>query len=354
MSATCVNSLSNAPVTTNRPSYNPRMQVPEKMRAVVVSVPGGPEVLEQVKLPVPKPIDGEVVIEIRAIGLNRAEIFTRRGDSGPAVAFPRVIGIECVGTVVAAPGTDLEPGQTVAAMMGGMGRAFDGSYAEYTRVPRQSVFPIETSLDWPTLGALPEMFQTCNGSLTTGLRVEKGQTLLIRGGTSSIGMTSAVLAKNRGLRVLSTTRNPAKVDALKALGVDDVVVDPGGSLVDTVHRIVPNGVDRVLDLIGTPTLSDSLRCAAPGGIVCMTGMLSCVWIWESFDPFVDLPNGVCLTSYSGGSEDVTTPELQAYVNAVANGDAPANLDRTFTLGELQEAHRYMEANKARGKVVVVV
>lgn len=116
------------------------------MRAVVVSAPGGPEVLEQVELPVPKPIDGEVVIEIRAFGLNRAEIFTRRGDSGPAVAFPRVIGIECVGTVVAAPGTDIEPGQTVAAMMGGMGRAFDGSYAEYTRVPRQSVFPIETSL----------------------------------------------------------------------------------------------------------------------------------------------------------------------------------------------------------------
>jgi NADPH:quinone reductase-like Zn-dependent oxidoreductase len=186
------------------------------------------------------------------------------------------------------------------------------------------------------------------------LRVEKGQTLLIRGGTSSIGMTSAVLAKIRELRVLSTTRDPAKVDALKALGVDDVVVDSGGSLVDAVHRIVPNGVDRVLDLIGTPTLSDSLRCAAPGGIVCMTGMLSGVWIWESFDPFVDLPNGVCLTSYSGGSEDVTTTELQAYVDAVANGEAPANLDRTFTLGELQEAHRYMEANKARGKVVVVV
>lgn len=324
------------------------------MRAVVISAPGGPEVLELVELPVPKPVDGEVVIEIRAFGLNRAEVFTRRGDSGSAVAFPRVIGIECVGRVVAAPGTDLEPGQKVAAMMGGMGRAFDGSYAEYTRVPRPSVFPIETSLDWSTLGALPEMFQTCNGSLTTGLRVEKGHTLLIRGGTSSIGMTSAVLAKQRGLRVLSTTRTQAKVEALEAIGVDDVVVDAGGSLVEAVHRVVPNGVDRVLDLIGTTTLSDSLRCAAPGGIVCMTGMLGGAWIWERFDPFVDLPNGVCLTSYSGGWEDVTTTELQAYVDTVAKGNAPANLDRTFALGELQQAHRYMEANKARGKLVVVV
>ena len=180
------------------------------MRAVVVSRPGGPEVLELVERPIPDSTPGEVTIRVRAFGLNRAELLSRQGDSGSAVPFPRIIGIECVGEVVAAPGTDLHPGQTVAAMMGGMGRRFDGSYAEYTRIPRPSVFPLETSLDWATLGALPEMFQTCNGSLVTGLRVAPGQSLLIRGGTSSIGLTTAALAKQRGLRVLSTTRNPAK------------------------------------------------------------------------------------------------------------------------------------------------
>ena len=118
------------------------------MRAVVVSRPGGPEVLELVERPIPEPTPGEVTIRVRAFGLNRAELFTRQGDSGSAVPFPRIIGIECVGEVVAAPGTDLHPGQTVAAMMGGMGRRFDGSYAEYTRIPRPSVFPLETSLDW--------------------------------------------------------------------------------------------------------------------------------------------------------------------------------------------------------------
>ena len=165
------------------------------MRAVVVSRPGGPEALELTRRPVPAPREGEVLIRVRAFGLNRAELFTRHGDDGAKVPFPRIIGIECVGEVVAAPGGDLEPGQRVAALMGGMGRRFDGSYAEYTRVPRVSVFPLETALDWATLGALPEMFQTCNGSLKTGLRVEPGQTLLIRGGSSSIGLTSAALAR---------------------------------------------------------------------------------------------------------------------------------------------------------------
>lgn len=320
------------------------------MRAVVISEPGGPEVLELCERPVPEPVDGEVLIRVRAFGLNRAELFTRQGDSGAAVTWPRIIGIE----VVAAPGTDLAPGQTVAAMLGGMGRSFDGSYAEYSRVPRRSVFALETSLDWATLGALPEMFQTSNGSLTTGLRVEAGQSLLIRGGTSSIGLTSAAIARQRGLKVLATTRNPAKTDALEAVGVDYVVLDHGGSLVEDVHRLVPGGVDRVLELVGTTTLADSLRCAATGGIVCMTGILGGSWVWERFDPFLDIPNGVCLTSYGGESDDVTAEDLQAYVDAVEGGEAPSNLDRTFALEEIQDAHRFMEANRARGKLVVVL
>jgi len=324
------------------------------MRAIVISAPGGPEVLELVERPIPEPAAGEVLIRIRAFGLNRAELFTRQGDSGPAVPFPRIIGIECVGEVVSAPGTDLREGQKVAAMMGGMGRSFDGSYAEYTRVPRVSVFPVETGLDWATFGALPEMFQTSNGSLTTGLRIAAGQTLLVRGGTSSIGLTSASIAHQRGLTVIATTRNPAKADAMKAVGVDHVLVDPGGSLVELVREISPGGVDRVLDLVGTTTLRDSLLCCCDGGIVCMTGILGGEWVWDGFQPFLDVPNGVFLTSYGGGSEDVTAEQLQAFVSAVEAGEAPSNLDRTFTLEEIVDAHRFMEANRAKGKLVVVV
>ena len=323
------------------------------MKAAVVSSPGGPEVLEVVERPDPEPREGEVLIRIRAFGLNRAELFTRNGDSGPAVKFPRVIGIECVGEVVAAPGTAFSAGQRVAAMMGGMGRSFDGSYAEMTRVPAASVFAVETDLDWATFGALPEMFQTSQGSLSTGLQARASENLLIRGGTSSIGLTVASLAKRLGMSVASTTRSESKREALERAGVDHVLVDEGGSLVDPVRQAFGRGADAILDLIGTTTLRDSLLCAAPGGRVCMTGMLGGEWVWDRFEPFVDIPNGVFLTSYSGGSGDVTAEQLQAYVDDVAAGRVPVALDRTFTLDEIVEAHRHMEANKARGKVVVL-
>lgn len=323
------------------------------MKAAVVHKAGGPGALQVQGWPTPEPKEGEVRICIKSFGLNRAELFTRQGDSGSAVTFPRVIGIECTGEVIDAPGTDLMPGQRVAAMMGGMGRTFDGSYAEVTRVPRRSVYHLQTDLPWEILGALPEMFQTSQGSLRTGLRVKTGESLFIRGGTSSIGFCVAALAKRQGLEVASSTRSESKREALIAVGVDHMVIDDGGSLKSKVEAAFGHGADCVLDLIGTKTLADSLICCRDGGRVCMTGMLGGEWIWQDFDPFVDLPNGVFLTSYGGGSEDVTEQELQEFVDDVEAGRVPVSLDRTFTLDEIVDAHHYMEANKARGKIVVL-
>ena len=174
----------------------------------------------------PEPRPGWVLIEVKAFGLNRSELNTRLGLS-QGVTFPRVLGIEAVGVVVAAPGGEFEEGQQVATMLGGMGRTFDGSYAEYTSVPAAQVIAFRSDLDWATLGAIPEMLLTANGSLTVGLDVQAGQTLLIRGGTSSVGMATAVLAKERGLTVLSTTRRPERLEVLRKIGVDDPIVDDG-------------------------------------------------------------------------------------------------------------------------------
>ena len=113
------------------------------------------------------------------------------------MSFPRVLGIECVGEVVDAPDDDLEPGQTVAAMMGGMGRQFDGSYAEYVLVPRANVFPLQTMLDWGHLGALPEMLQTVHGSLYTGLEIDRARTLLPPPLVTRISRTSLLLPVRR-------------------------------------------------------------------------------------------------------------------------------------------------------------
>jgi NADPH:quinone reductase-like Zn-dependent oxidoreductase len=322
------------------------------MKAIVIREAGAPEVLKLEEMPIPEPKDGWFVIKVKAFGLNRSEMFTRQGHS-PNVKFPRVLGIECVGIIENANGAKFKKGQKVAAIMGGMGRDFDGSYAEYTCVPQENVFPIETDLDWKTLGAIPEMFQTAYGSLTAGLDVKSGQNLLIRGGTSSIGMATASIAKNMGLKIVSTTRNPNKIEALKEHGVDEVIIDEG-SIAEKVREIFPNGVDRVLELIGVKTLLDSLQCAAPRGIVCMTGILGNSWTLSEFTPMGDIPHTVRLTVYTGESKDLSDTLLQEFVDGVASGKNQIKIDRTFSLDEIVEAHRYMESNQASGKIVILV
>lgn len=324
------------------------------MRAIRVHHPGGPEVLQIDEIPRPEPRPGWIRIRVRAFGLNRSELFTRQGHS-PTVRFPRVLGIECVGVVDDAGGTDLEIGQTVAALMGEMGRAYDGGYAEYTLVPREHVLPLRTGLPWDVLAALPETYLTAWGSLVEAMEVQAGQTLLIRGGTSSLGMAAASLAKGMGLRVLATTRDPAKAEAIRANGADDVVIDTGRIAADVVRR-VPAGVDGVLELIGTVTLLDSLRAVRPRGVVCNTGILGNAWVMERFEPLEDIPSTVRLTVYHSGSTSAerSTAALQDIVDGVAAGRYRPNLHRRFRFDAIVEAHQVMEDSRGSGKLVVVV
>ena len=324
----------------------------EMMRAFVIEEPGGPEKLELREIPRPQPRDGWILIQNRAFGLNRSEWFTRRGQS-PTVQFPRVLGIECVGEVVSAPGSDLSRGMRVAAMMGGMGREFDGSYAEYVLVPRQHVFPLETNLDWKVLGALPEMLQTVHGSLHIGLEIERAENLLVRGGTSSIGFATIAVAAAAGLELTATTRSATKADELVAAGATHVLVDDG-SIVDKARAIYPNGFDRVLELVGTTTLLDSLQAVRRGGIVCMTGILGGEWILPEFSPMADVPTGVKLTSYAGESSDLTPAQLQDYVSLVESGELKPKLGPSFPFEKLREAHTTMDKNMASGKIVMEI
>lgn len=325
------------------------------MKAIVVEQPGGPEVLQIRTLPRPQPRPGWVLIQVKAFGLNRSEMFTRQGHS-PNVKFPRVLGIECVGIVADASDTNLQVGQTVAAVMGEMGRAYDGGYAEYTLVPASQVLPVKTELPWEVLGAIPETFLTAWGSLVEAMQVQPGQTLLVRGGTSSVGLAAITLAKNMGLTVLATTRNPAKIATLQSNGADLVILDKGGPLAPEVKRLVPGGVNQVLELIGAPTLLDSLQAAAPGGIVCNSGILSNAWIMERFEPLEDMPSTVKLTVYKSGTiiAEKNSAALQQIVDGVAAGKYKVNIERVFQFDEIVEAHRYMEENRAQGKLVVLV
>jgi NADPH2:quinone reductase len=322
------------------------------MKAAVTIQPGDADVIRIQEVPIPKARPGWALIRVKAAGLNRAEIFTRKGES-PGVIFPRIQGIECVGIVEDDPSGTYPRGQQVAAIMGGMGRFIDGGYAEYTLVPLDIVFPFHSELPWTTLGAIPEMFQTVSGSLVQALEVQKGETLLIRGGTSSIGMLSCQLAKHYGLTVIATTRNPSKASALRANGADDVILDDG-QVSPVLKQRYPRGVDKVLELIGTATLKDSLQCIRPKGIVCMTGILAGEWTMKEFTPMGDIPSTGRLTCYMGEATDLDAALLQDFIDAVAKGEINLNIDRIFPLDQAADAHRYMESNQNKGKIVLEI
>ncbi len=325
----------------------------DKMRAVVVSRAGGPEVLEfRDDWPKPAPAEGRVLIRVMAFGLNRGELYTRLGHS-PTVQFPRVLGIECAGVVEAGPGTAFRPGQKVVATTGGMGRAYDGSYAEFVSVPAASVHPVETSLSWSELAAVPELFHTAWGALELGIGLKAGQTLLIRGGSSAVGLVAADYAKRLGATVLSTTRDAAKDERLISFGADHVVRETGG-IAPAVRALVPDGVDAMFDLVGTKVISDSFACIRTGGILCMAGLLGGEWTIPEFTPGATIPSTTKFTYFSSSATPMHRHSLQAYISGLERGDYRMPLERVFPFDDIRAAHALMESNGAAGKIVVAV
>lgn len=321
------------------------------MKAVVMHQPGGPEVLRVEQWPMPVPRAGQVLIRVEAFGLNRSELFTRQGHS-PGIAFPRVLGIEAVGTVADAPGGEFRAGQVVATVMGGMGRQFDGGYAEYTMVPARQVQALDTHLPWSQLGALPEMLQTAWGALFRALRLARGDRLLIRGGTTSVGLAAAAIAKAHGAEVGATSRVTSGEALVRAAGADHFFLDDR-AIAQTVRSQWDGGADKVLELIGTTTLQDSLRATREPGIVCMAGMVGDQWSFSNFAPMDAIPTAVSLTTYSGDVADFMAMPLQQLVDQVAAGTLAIQPARVFHIDQIVEAHRTMETNAAGGKIVVL-
>lgn len=257
------------------------------MKAVILEKPCAAQDLRVKEVPVPEVKPGWVLVNIKAFGINRSEIFTRQGDS-TSVKLPRIIGIECVGEIEDPSDSSFQKGQRVVSLMGGLGREFDGSYAEYALIPSNQVYPINNDMDWVKLAAIPEMYYTAHASLLDTLMLKKEDILLIRGGTSSVGLAALQLAKSVGVTVISTTRNKEKKELLKQYGADFVLLDDE-SIQTQLYSIFPQGVDKILELVGTVTLKNSLGMLAEKGILCMTGILGGEWVLENFEPMVDIP-----------------------------------------------------------------
>ena len=325
------------------------------MKAIVITAYGPPQVLAVTDLPDPVPAAGEVLIRVRAFGLNHAEAYMRSGAWGKVAQVP---GIECAGTVQADPSGRLAAGTAVVAILGGMGRTRNGSYAEQVTVPASNVVPVRTSLPWTDLVALPEVYATAWAGLHQNLGLRPGQTVLVRGGTSALGQAAVNVAAEEGMTVLATTRNPGRACLLRGIGAAQVLIDDG-QLADQVHRL-GTAVDGVFDLVGNSVLRDSLRTVRTRGRVCQLGFLGGLDPVADFNPIADLPISVQLSFYGSafvlGTDEfpLTDIPLQEMITKAEAGRYQAKPARVFGFDEIVQAHRAMEDGLAAGKMTVAV
>ncbi len=271
------------------------------MKAVVLTEPCEAREMKLTEVAVPEVTPGRVLIKVKAFGINHSEVLLRQFEvARNYIRKPIIPGIECVGEVVDPSDSGLKRGEKVMALMGGMGRSFNGSYAEYCLVPADHVFAIKSTLPWDELAAIPETYYTAYGTFSLSLQVNPGDLLLIRGGTSTVGLAALQLAKAIGATIISTTRNPGKSRLLLDNGADDVILE-GEDFDSRFLARYPQGASKVLELIGASTLRESLQITARHGIVCHTGLLGGVYGLKDFDPIKEIPSGVYLTGFYSNS-----------------------------------------------------
>ena len=322
----------------------------KSMKAVVLTKPCKAEEMTVTEIPVPETRPGWVLIKVKAFGINHSEVLLRQFEvAQDYIRKPIVPGIEGVGEVIDPSDSELTKGQRVMALMGGMGRSFNGSYAEYALLPADHVFPIESSLDWDELAAIPETFYTAYGSLSLSLQLASADTLLIRGGSSTVGIAALQLAKAIGAPVISTTRSEKKAYFLRNYGADDVILE-GADFRKRFLEKYPEGATKVLELIGASTLYESLRLTALHGIVCHTGLLGGVYGLKNFDPIKDIPSGVYLTGFY--SNNPTRSQISDMMSLIKQGNIHPIIAEKFTLENISNAHLLAEQRGQIGKIVV--
>ena len=315
------------------------------MKAVKIYQAGGPKQLIYQDVPTPNVKDGWSLVKIKGFGINHSEIFTREGKS-PSVQFPRILGIECVGEVAQSSTPALAVGQKVVSIMGEMGRAFDGSYAEYVLLPNEQIYPVHTDLDWTTLAAIPETYYTAFGSLRQ-LRIAPQDCVLVRGAGSGVGVAFAQLLKAQFPHVVlhGSTRNPVKATRLQAVGFDEVITEADGKIQ------TDQSYDKILELVGPATLRDSFSHINEHGVVCNTGQLGNIWYVNNFDPIIELKNNSYLTAFYSGN--VSQAKLDAMFDYIRQFNVKILIERVFALEQVPEAHRFLQSTDGFGKVVVM-
>lgn len=317
------------------------------MKAVSLSVPtkGKDITLTERNIPEVKP--GWVLVRVYSFGLNHSEKLLRLSEINASyIHKPIIPGIECAGEIIDPSDTSFQVGQRVIALMGGMGRSFDGSYAEYVLLPAHHVFSVKTDLTWVQLGAIPETYYTAWGSLFDCLHLERSDKLLVRGGTCPLGYAAIQIAKTLGCEVAATTHRIDKFDLLNDCGVDQIVLDDG----EIKGKV--SGITKVLELVGAKTLRDSLKSIESAGIVCNTGILGGQYALVGFDPIKEIPNGVYLTGFYSNSP--TQKAIDKMMKFMCKDNLSPHIGRVYDFSQIAEAIEAFDSGKVDGKIVISV
>lgn len=328
------------------------------MRAVVITRPGGPEVLELHELPVPAPAAGEALVRVRATGLNRADLLQRRGRyPAPPGALAQVPGLEYAGEV-AALGDGVERwrvGERVMGIVGG------GAHAEYVVVPADTMVRVPDGMDWEVAGAIPEAFMTAHDALRTQGGMQPGELVVVDAVGSGVGLAVVQVATALGARVFGTTRTAAKLERASA----EVGLEAGVVLGDTPERLAEEvlawsdgrGADLVVDLVGGSYVPAGLEALAPRGRLVLVGLLAGrraeLDLGRLLSRRLTL-RGTVLRSRSVEEKVAVAAGFEAEVlpRLVAGRIRPVT-DRVLPLADVREAHAHLESGDSFGKVVLV-
>lgn len=321
------------------------------MKAVVLEKTCKAEEMIIKNVPIPAVKPGWVLVKVKAFGINRSEVILRSYEAdAPYIKLPIIPGIECVGDIEDPSDSNFKTGQRVVALMGGMGRSFDGSYAEYALLPVSHVFNANTEMNWNEVSAIPETFFTAYGSLFDCLQIQSEDILLIHAATSALGFAAVQLGKSIGCTVIGTTRKEERLKFLKEIGADFAMLDDG-TLSEQVMKVFPNGITKILELVGSTAIEKTSKLLKKHGIICSTGQLGGSTS-QGFDLIKSIPNGVYLSSFF--SNYPTQEIIDKIFNHIKQYDLKPHISKVFTLDEISKAHMLMEENKANGKIVVLV
>lgn len=333
----------------------PSTDLPNRMTAIAISAPGGPEVLRPVTVEVPRPASGDVLIRIAAAGVNRPDCLQRRGMYPPPAGASELPGLEVAGTVVEAGATvtNVAVGDPVCALLAG------GGYAEYCTAPAVQCLPIPAGMDSIEAAAVPETFFTVWTNLVDRGRLKSGERLLVHGGASGIGTTAIQIGRALKAQVFATAGSDEKTAACERLGAERAVNYRSEDFVEVISSLTSgDGVDVILDIVGADYFVSNVKLLKTDGRLVIIGLLSGSMVEMNLVPLMTkrlTVTGSTLRNRSPAEKGVIAQSLAQHVWPwLESGEVRPVIQQTYPLEEAASAHAVMENNQTIGKLVLVV